>query len=424
MRLLLITTDNYPEFGTTSGIFNKLLLNGAFLEKFDTVSVLTLKYDVCQLEYEKVRGVNIYRATYGSLLPIKKCLRNYKQIKFLDFTQIIWTKIYNKLQMLTNKKEPAFLNREIVNCLSKKLHEIDAGSYDYIVPIFGNYASIAAIIANEPQNAKVVAYQVDPCSTNWTITQAEKKLLENFEKEMYKKADAIITMPVIYKDIQQLITEDIKDKFYPMELPLIVEPKLENEERNENKKLKCVFSGLIYGGIRDPLYTLKLFEKLVELEDVELHLVGVTKEELPDEFRDSKIVCYGRVLADEAQKIMNSADVLVNIGNLMNNQLPSKIFDYISLGKPIVNVCKNRDCPTLPYMEKYPLSLNLFEEYELLELQKEQLTQFLADSKGNRLEFAEVEKLFENATPKYCADYIYNLLVSLQDKEATDTIQE
>ena len=266
-----------------------------------------------------------------------------------------------------------------------------------------------------PKHAKVILYQVDPCSTNWTRAKREYKKNVAFEKEIYKKADAIITMPVIYNDIQHLITAETKDKFYPMELPLISDPKVKFNETEKTGKIKCIFSGLIYAGIRDPLYTLKLFEKLINVEQVELHLVGVTKEELPVEFRESNIVCYGRVSAAEAQEVMNSADVLVNIGNLMNNQLPSKIFDYISLGKPIVNVCKNRDCPTLPYMEKYPLSLNLFEEEDLLELQIEKLAQFLEESKGKHLEFSEVEKLFETATPKYCAEFIYQLLLNLKD---------
>lgn len=422
MKALLITTDNYPLLGATAGIFNKLL-HESFLERFDEIAVLTPKYDLREFDFERKKGVKIYRSNCVSFLPIKECLKGYRQINFRNFVEIIWSKFCNRLRNSRDKKELVILSEEIARDLKKSLKKINADDYDYIIPIFGNYAAIAAVMQFNPQKAKIVTYQVDPCSTNWTIKESAKNKLEEFEKEMYKKAAAIITMPVIYKDIQHLITDDIKDKFYPMELPLIVDPKVEKAESN-NEKLKCVFSGAIYGGIRDPLYTLKLFEKLIESEDVELHLVGVTKEELPAEFRDSKIVCYGRVLADEAQKIMNSADVLVNIGNLMNNQLPSKIYDYISLGRPIVNICKNRDCPTLPYMEKYPLSLNLFEEYELLELQKEQLTQFLADSKGSRIEFAEVEKLFENATPKYCADFIYNLLVSLQDKEATDTIQE
>ena len=54
--------------------------------------------------------------------------------------------------------------------------------------------------------------------------------------------------------------------------------------------------------------------------------------------------------------------MLVNIGNAVDNQMPSKIFEYISTGKPVVNIYKSPECPTLKYLERYPLALNLYEK--------------------------------------------------------------
>lgn len=417
MKLLLITTDNYPEFGTTVGIFKKLIFDGGLKEKNIHIDVLSLKAEFEQLENEYCDGIQVFRTMSWQTIPFKKTLRNIRLVGLYNFVKCVLIKVFAKLKSLFLGNCPPLLSKERINVINRKLKEINADSYDFIIPIFGFYDSSAAVMKYNPKHAKLVLYQVDPCSTNWIRGKREFKKNVAFEKELYKKADAILTMPVIYKDIQHLITAETKDKFYPMELPLVSNPKVELNKNENINKIKCVFSGNIYYGIRDPLYTLKLFEKLIETKRVELHLVGVSIEELPTEFRESNIVCYGKVLASEAQETMNSADVLVNIGNLMNNQLPSKIFDYISLGKPIVNVCKNRDCPTLPYMEKYPLSLNLFEEQDLLESQIEKLVQFLEESRGKQLEFSEVEKLYETATPKYCADFIYQLLLKLKGEE-------
>lgn len=422
MRILFVTTDNYPTMGTTVNILKKIFFEGQLISKADDISVLTLKYSFNELTNEQIDGVNIHRAASWGVLPLREGLKHIKELSLFDIIKMPITKILLSLQMRILKNP--LLRGSNVNAMRKSLKEIDADSYDFIVPIFGNHDSISAALKFKPKKAKIIPYQVDPCSTNWTRPKIERKKTLRFEMQMYDKASTILTMPVIYNEVQHIIPDNLKSKFHLIELPLISKPIITEPQQIDNKKIKCVFSGFIYLGIRDPAYTLRLFSCLIENNNIEFHMVGVYLEDLPVEFRGLNIICHGKVTAEAAQKIMNSADILVNIGNLMNNQLPSKILDYISLGKPIVNVCKNRDCPTLPYMEKYPLSLNLFEEYELLELQKEQLTQFLADSKRKRIEFSEVEKLFENATPKYCADFIYNLLVSLQGKETTDSIQE
>ena len=48
-------------------------------------------------------------------------------------------------------------------------------------------------------------------------------------------------------------------------------------------------------------------------------------------------------------------------GNKVDNQVPSKIFDYISLGKPIINVYTSEKDPALEYLKQYPLALNISE---------------------------------------------------------------
>ena len=70
---------------------------------------------------------------------------------------------------------------------------------------------------------------------------------------------------------------------------------------------------------------------------------------------------------DEAESILMSADILVNIGNSVSNQIPSKLFDYISTGKPILNIYKNKNCPSLEILSKYPDVLNVYEENALEE---------------------------------------------------------
>ena len=410
MRVLFITTDDYPVMGTTVNIFKKLFFDGKLTEKIDEVCVLTIKRNFDDKDVEVIDGIKIYRATWWPIIPMPG---HYKQLKGIDRIQVPFSKLWYILRYRWHRGGISFLNQSQINALYRALVKFNADSFDYIIPIFGCHDAPAAVLKYRPKHAKIILYQVDPCSTNWTLDKRDYKKVLKFEMKMYRYAAAVLTMPVIYNEVQHIIPEDWKCKFYPIELPLVTRPPQYNMEKSEDSKIKCVFSGLIYLGIRDPSYTLKLFKALIESGKVSLHMVGVKKEELPEAYREMDIICYGRVPADDAQAVINQADILINIGNLMTNQIPSKIFDYISQGKPIVNVCKNLNCPTLPYMEKYPLAVNLVEDDSIFDNQLALLEDFVDKNSKKRLPFELAEKMFESATPSYCADWLYNLFSKL-----------
>jgi len=409
MKVLFITTDNYPEFGTTVNIIKKLIYEGNLLDRIDDIGVVTFKRKWDDNECERIDNVQVYRTHSFVGISISEFLSDIiNKVNIFCIVRFCWVKICMKIQNMIFKSP--FLRKEDINAIYKVLKKVNADSYDFIIPIFGNHAAVAAVMKYRPQNAKLILYQVDPCSTNWTRSKWEYKRSLKFEMRMYKAASAIITMPVIFEEVQSLIELGKKNKFYPMELPLVSVDCNEEKGKEEKRKIQCVFSGLIYAGIRDPLYTLKLFEGLIKESSVTLHLVGVKKEELPKAFSDYDIKCYGRVNAEQAQTVMRQADILINIGNLMTNQVPSKIFDYISMGKPIVNVCKNKKCPTLSYLRKYPLVLNLFEIDELLDLQKEELASFIRINYLSRIDLSVIKDMYKELTPEYCASEIYKVL--------------
>ena len=101
-------------------------------------------------------------------------------------------------------------------------------------------------------------------------------------------------------------------------------------------------------------------------------------------------------------------DVLINIGNSVLNQMPSKIFEYISSGKPIINVFKSPDCPTLKYLTRYPLALNLFEG-EITEHPAEKaaaIRAFCRETRGKRVPAEEIQSTFAANTFEAFADTI------------------
>lgn len=397
MKLLWITTDYYPTMGTTTNLLKKLFFDGGLHTQAEELAVLTLKRSYDEPDEEVINGVRVYRATAWRFLKkqeIGAALRKNP----LDAVSGAIKKARFRGQTA------ALVHEDTCRSVLRALRSIHAERFDVLVPVFGMFESVAAVMRFAGKTTqRVVLYQVDPCSTNMTYTDRQGELLA-FERAMYQRASAVITTPIICQEQKELLPPELYQKLTAMELPLVAEPAARRAEELRANVPVCLFSGLIYAGIRDPRYTLRLFAPLVEADHAQLHLVGVRQEDLPEEFQALPVVCHGRVPLDRAQELMNGADVLVNIGNLMTNQVPSKIFDYVSLGKPIVNICKNRNCPTLPYLEHYPLALNLFEEEALLETQQARLAAFLREYGGRRLPFAQVAARFETCTPRHCAD--------------------
>ena len=59
---------------------------------------------------------------------------------------------------------------------------------------------------------------------------------------------------------------------------------------------------------------------------------------------------------------MWEADVLINIGNTTTFQLPSKLIEYASMSKPILNISSVNGDSSTKFLSSYPLAKNIYIE--------------------------------------------------------------
>ena len=111
------------------------------------------------------------------------------------------------------------------------------------------------------------------------------------------------------------------------------------------------------------------------------------------------------------EELQEKADVLVNTGNTCDNMVPSKIFEYMNTGKPILNICKNRESPVLRYFDKYPLALTLFEDELDMIKQTATMERFLTQNVGKHVAQMDVLSIFHSCTVEHVAGYISGVLV-------------
>ena len=285
--------------------------------------------------------------------------------------------------------------------------------YDALIACCSPYYPI--MLASEvAEKIPVIYYKIDPMGS-WDDKKGRDASLSTVENELEWDSVAMrIMMPdVVYRDYMCSPTKINGNKVRVVQFPNVrkmIPLPVKNHiiEALDTKKINLFFIGKFYADIRHPQYLFDLMEKL-EGTGIVLHIVGPINymgfdKRYIDKYFTNKIEnirFHGAVPPQEADDLLLYADVLVHVGNSIDTAMPSKILDYISSGKPILNICKIRTCPTIPLMERYPLGLTIFEDEGLNELMSERIKEFCIKNKGKQVSYEQIEKLYPECTIEY-----------------------
>lgn len=283
--------------------------------------------------------------------------------------------------------------------------------------IIGFYMPEIALLSlvNIKTKIPIIVYKVDPWATFYSYRDNPVKL-EN-ERIVENRANAIITTNQILRDSRSYASKRILNKTTALEFPNVVSYQ---DIRNTNllckNRINCVFTGTLYPTIRNPKYTIELFEKLADF-NIFFYIFG---RQNPADFIPKNLpynIKYcGIVSSEDVISIMQSADVLVNIGNTEMNLLPSKLFTYISIGKPILNIIKASKCPTLPYMDRYPLGYNVLETQDVSIEAVNGVRNFILANKGKRIPFETIKELYYDCTPEYVGGKVHEIITKVVEE--------
>lgn len=200
----------------------------------------------------------------------------------------------------------------------------------------------------------------------------------------YRRLNYLTERKIInYTDIISVTTEALA-KIYRNVFPksnkkICVIPPLISLSKNNNienhifikkEKIRLVFVGTLYKAIRSPKLLLQLFRKLLQTslgDKLEMHFFGRIHDctdsfELYKDLLDNKIFIHGLVTHNIALRAMKEADFLINIGNNTSYQLPSKMVEYMSSGKPIINFISSSNDSSLALIKDYPLHINIIDK--------------------------------------------------------------
>ena len=261
-------------------------------------------------------------------------------------------------------------------------------------------------------------YQTDPWGLH-RLPEFAKDEAEhvNQETELLSKADHIITTPALHR----LYLEDSRYSLYADKMTALNFPNIKPPQQSDaqsvfsfdNGYTNLLFCGLLEDEYRSPKTFLQSVSQLIDSgEKIRVYFLGTSTSRDLQAFcakYPDNIIHHEAVSFDRAFATMKKADFLLNLSNTLDNMVPSKIFDYFSMGKPVVNVQKIKNCPSREYFDRYPLSFT-FEDFAP---NNYELKNFLHNAKNKTVDFETASTLFKDATIEYAAETVEKVLTDI-----------
>lgn len=410
-KILLIMGNYFPTPSSVAACMQPLIKE---MSKTYKVDILTNKIKIEISDYEAEGNISLYRVPDVRIMNtvLLNELKKIKSDKFLIFITRIVVLILKGLYYL---RYCIFATEKGTGGWSIK-HSVDLceqlylkNHYDVVISVslpFISHNIAAQFVQRTGHKVKWIVFEFDPYYYNEELNCCNKKNIYKQEYNVFEKSDLIILTPELYNFYLKTDYLQFKEKMKLLHFSNIQQINYINNDKIllSNNKINCYFAGRIYKKIRDPDYCIKIFSQITS----KIHLTMLTNYINEQKNNNVNITVYSFQSKDTAIELMMKANILVNIGNTVELQVPAKIFEYISSGKPIIHFSKIENDPALPYLIKYPLCL-VVDEKDDVDSSVKKVEDFCFENYSKQLEFEEVKKCMGD----FCGDKVVERFMSM-----------
>lgn len=290
----------------------------------------------------------------------------------------------------------------------KRLEEIHRRNpVDLVFSACGPVAAHAAALRfkNNHPEVRWLAYTVDSYAAQQNGAMAKKSAMR-YERKLLSGADRILLSQEIF-DSMETLRSDFEGKCSP--LPYLMPERQESETKTvlpENGKINLVYVGRFYKKLRRPEFLLETAEKLGDKYVLNLFSGGACADVVKKiaDRANGRIIIHPWASPEEINAVYAQADILVNVGNSVPEFKPSKLFEYISTGKPIINFYY----PGLidDELAKNPLALQV-EMIGNPSDNTEKIRRFIDEVCGKKLSEKEIEEIYRRHSKEYISEILY-----------------
>lgn len=306
---------------------------------------------------------------------------------------------------------------ETVNSLYRKATEIiEKHDIEKIVCVYRPAETIVCgmKLVKKYKNCKLINYYMD-LPTDVEPENKVKKMIyifnsKRFLKRSVSKASATISFESYYMNFEKILRKTYKKKVSYAGMPKLKMPTNKNLSSMVHDTINIVYAGRLYSNFREPDFALDFLHEIVVSEkNIYLHFYSWGCEENLEKYKSvfrEKLVLHGKVDPNTALEAINSADIILNISNDLPNQVASKVMEYFSTGKPVLNVRFRKDDPGNAIYEIYPLIYNI-NKYDGIR-NTEKCLEFIQENAFNHISYNHILQLYHEHTPEFTADLILN----------------
>ena len=307
------------------------------------------------------------------------------------------------------------------NHLGKRLRALCLeNEYDWVVSVAYPFTNHLVAARWTPESTRLALYNLDPYWNNGTYPPQLAAARADEEADVYQKANCIFCTPEQLPDYQIPAFQRVAGKIHPLPYPKLVQPQVQQRcpIQFASDCINLLYLGTVYGDIRKPEALFKLFQKAAELEPrLRLYIVGkkfgADADRYLTEYKaklGDKLQCCAPIPPEQTADLLLRADVLVNMGNTVHNQMPSKVVEYISTGKPILNMSVDEECSTLGLMNRYANVFQVFEKEQSDPSVAKAMVDFCRQARGKELSWEKVKQAFPEMELSQLARYFVETL--------------
>lgn len=322
-------------------------------------------------------------------LPNNKYIRNiYKFVNMPLRSKKLASKIANKIDLLNFKNH-----------------------YNAIIFVVNPIENELAMKLVEKKGQLNILYEIDPASNRYKnpknlFEKYWKKKSMNFEKKIYKSADLLIHMKNHYKHFSNNFYEEFEYKTIFLDIPGIRDNILPVNKPNGS----LIYAGAFYLDLRNPEYMLKVISQAINNINIKVMIYTNSQLDILKKYakNNEKIIIYDYISKEQLNDLYCLANAFLDIGNHDSDFLASKVFDYISTGKPIIHFSTSLNDVCIPYLRKYQNALIILQSDDF-ENNVRLVKDFIKKSFSMQMiEKERVLNIFAKNTPAYTGEAIIN----------------
>lgn len=263
---------------------------------------------------------------------------------------------------------------------------------------------------------KTVMYPLDVSYVNPYCNGVEHAVSSlfcpRFMKSCSKYADAVLELENAQELFNRIYKKKEQSKFILCGIPLL-ESVDKTEKKRVSDEIHFVYSGTLQRNVRDPEMAFSVLNRIANMSDkkIILDLYGQIDSQSWILYKngnyDFGLVNHGWIQESELSPCLQEADVLINLGNMESHLIPSKLFKYMSLGKPIVHFCLTEKDPCVSYLKQYGNARIIYstESHDARVLKD--LVRFSEEKKEINI---DLKRVFPRCFPEYTAVLLENLI--------------